>query len=367
MCQSEGIWMNYRNERYTFSLAGPEHSHQLLEIYESGEFTGNISVLYTRRPDPFQSLMMEGESALIPIVFDREKNRVCAMGACIIRKVNLNGEIRTAGYLTGLKSLPEYRKRIPHGSEVYRYLYEQTKDKVDIYYTTILQDNVVAQKMLEKKRRNMPEYRYSGRYTVYCISTGPAQRRKERGREYNKYRFLKGNIAEVERFFQNASPRFNLSPVEMNWPGLTDEDCYTLRDSDGRIIAACALWSQQSYKQYLITEYRGIYRYLRKVPLELFGYPNLPKENQPVNYTSVTMLAVSDDDSKIATYFIEKVAEAAKSYDFAMLGLFENHPLTASVAGIRSIKYESRLYTVHWNDDSLIPDDKPVDLEVGLL
>lgn len=355
--------MSYRNERYTFEQAGPEHSRYLLKIYESEEFTGNISVLYTRRPDPYLSLLQEGEKTVIPIMLDREKEQVCGMGACVIRKVHLNGRILTAGYLTGMKSLPEYRRRIPHIREVYQYLHDQTKDQVNIYYTTILKDNVTAQKMLEKKRKHMPEYRYQGEYTVYCFSTGAGQYNKD-----NKgYRFAKCSLAEVESFFQNSAASFNFSPVGMKWHGLTDHDCYCLEDQEGGIVAACALWNQQSYKQYMVTKYQGIYRYLRKIPLKLFGYPNLPLENQPLNYAGITMLAVKDHDRKLAEFFIRKIFTAANSYDFLMLGFFQNHPLSAAIAKIKSIKYSSRLYTVHWNEDLLTPDERPVDLEVGLL
>ena len=355
--------MSSRNERFYFRTALPGDSPHLLKLYESEGFTGNISVLFTRRPDPYQSLMGEGENAVIPVVIDRDADLVCGMGASIIHKVNLNGETRTAGYLTGLKSLPEYRKRVPFGTAVYSYLHELTKEKVDFYYTTILKDNAAAQKMLEKKRRNMPEYRFAGEYTVYCFRAGHLQQDKA----LKGYKFRKSNVAEIQAAFDKASLSFNLSPASTNWPGLADNDCYVMQDNDGRTVAACAVWNQQSYKQYVITRYGGIYRFLRNMPLKLFGFPNLPKENRPVNCASITMLSVNGNDIRLASYFLEIVARAAKSYDFLMLGLHENHPLNAAVSKIRSIKYQSRVYTVHWGENSLVPDERPFNLEVGLL
>lgn len=358
--------MNYRNERYGLSLAGHEHSRQLLNIYESGEFTGDISVVYTRRPDPYRSLMMEGESTLIPIILDREENKVCAMGACVIRKVTLNGEIKTAGYLTGMKSLPEYRKRIPNGAAVYKFLQERTRDKVDIYYTTILKDNTGVQRMLEKKRKNMPEYHYIGEYTVFCLGTGAVQKSKE-PTEYRGFSLVKSSVKEVEDFFGANSLAFNFSPVGTTWHALEDDDCYALRDTSGRIVAACSLWNRQSCKQYLVTSYRGAYRYLRKLPLRVFGYPNLPRENCTVNHANMTMLTVKDLDCRLARYFIKRIASGATSYDLLTLGLFENHPLITAMDTIKSIKYRSRVYTVRWTDDDPLPDPRPVNLEIGLL
>jgi hypothetical protein len=61
------------------------------------------------------------------------------------------------------------------------------------------------------------------------------------------------------------------------------------------------------------------------------------------------------------------VAEKANGYDFLMLGLFETHPLTAYMDRAKCIKYQSRLYTVHWDDNSPSLDNRPINLEVGFL
>jgi hypothetical protein len=352
--------MKCRNDKFSISLAKPEDAAQLLKIYECGDFKGNISVLYTRRPDPFKSLMFEGEKVVIPTVTDIENNVIVGMGVCIIRKAYINGEVKNVGYLTGLKGLPEYRKRVPSISEVYKYLHELTKNDVDMYYTTILKENESVQKMLEKKRKNMPEYRSMGEYTVYGFKTGTSV--KEKG-----YTLEVGTIGKLERQYNEFPGNFNFSPANVNLPGLVDENVYILRNNKGEEVASCAVWNQQSYKQYVITEYKGIYRYLKRLPLKLMGFPNLPQENTPVNYGSMALLTVKGNDPLLAEHFIRKVAEKANSYDFLMLGLFENHPFRGSMNRLKCIKYQSRLYTVHWEDNCLVPDNRPVTLEVGLL
>lgn len=350
--------MSSRNERFEYRLATPEDSQPILEIYESGSFSGNISVLFTRRPDPYESLKREGENVIIPIMKDKEDNKICAVGCCVIRKATINGEVKRTGYLTGLKILPEYQRRVPHIAHTYDYLYQQTKDQVDIYYTTILKVNILAQKMLEKRRKGMPLYQHIGDYTVYCFKTG--SRQKSKG-----FIFEKGNLSGVKEFYDSQLKNFNFSPIDTL--GLKEQEIYTLRDGAGNVIAACKLWNQQSYKQYIITGYSGIYKVIKKFPLKILGYPNLPKENIPMNYASVTMLCVRDNNTDLAEYFIKKVAQSSVKYDFLMLGLYENHQLNAIFNKIRHIKYESKVYTVHFNDQTLTLDDRPVNLEVGLL
>jgi len=352
--------MSYRNDRFEYYLAGPRDSEQLIEIFESGDFKGDISVLFTRRPDPYKSLMNDGETAVIPVIKEIKTGRICAVGCCIIRKVYINGEIKHAGYLTGLKILPEFKKRLPYITDVYKFLYEQTKDKVDIYYTTILKDNKNAQKILEKNRPGMPEYKQIGEYTVYCF-------RKGKSKNFNNYSFEKGNLKSLDEFYEMQLKSCNFSPVNTDLYGVSQKDIFTLRDKKGEIVAACIVWNQQNYKQYIITGYGGVFKFIKNLPLKWLGYPNLPKENLPVNYASITMLAVKDNNLNIAEYFIKKVAENSVEYDFLMLGLFENHVLNSVLNKLKHIKYQSKLYTVHWTENSSAPDNREINLEVGLL
>ena len=352
--------MKCLNDRYEISLASGSDSAQILNIYECGDFKGDVSVLYTRRPDPVQSLEDEGEKAVIPIVRDLSTGVIVGMGACIIRKAYINGEIRSTGYLTGLKGLPHYRKKVPAISETYRYLREKTMGEVDIYYTTILKENTAVQKMLEKKRKGMPEYRRIGEYTVYGFRTGVKAR--SRG-----WKLETGSLAELESLDIWRPGDFNFSPADAALHGLSDGDVYILRDKDGNAAAACAVWNQQDCKQYIVTGYGGIYRWMKKLPLKLAGYPDLPREGVPANYASIALLAVKDNDPVLANILLRNVAEKASKYDFLMFGLFEDHPLKAAMENMKCIKYQSILYTVHWEESMLELDGRPVNLDVGLL
>lgn len=352
--------MKCLNDKYEICLAQPPDSEQLLALYECGDFKGDVSVLYTRRPDPIQSLMNEGERAVIPIVRDLENDVIVGMGACIIRSAYINGEVRTTGYLTGLKGLPNYRKRVPAISQTYSYLHDETKADVDLYYTTILKENTAVQKMLEKKRKGMPEYRRIGEYTVYSFRTGV--KTKARG-----WTLQSASRKELESLDIWNPESFNFTPADTALHGLRDKAVYILKDPQGKAAAACALWSQKDWKQYIVTGYGGIFRWLNQIPLKWTGYPDLPKAGVPVNYAAVTLLTVREGDLAAADHLIAMVSQQAAGYDFLMLGLFANHPLRAVMEKRKSIKYRSILYTVHWEDSRVDLDDRPVSLEIGLL
>ena len=352
--------MSIRSKRFAYRLATPEDSRQILDVIESGSFSGDISVLFTRRPDPVASMLQEGHLVLIPVMVDLENNKICGVGCCVIRKAFINGQIMRVGYLMGLKVHADYQRRVPFMSEAYQYTYEQTRQHVDLYYTTILKDNLTAKKLLEKKRRNMPEYRPVSDYTVYCFRRG-------KNGSLPGMVFEKGNTAGLQEFYQQELSKTHLAPEDRHLPGLSDSDFYTLRDSQGTILAACAVWNQQPSKQYIVTGYSGIYRCVKHLPLHWLGYPNLPKENLPANYGSIALFCAKDHDPTIAASFIHQVAKHSKNYDFLMAGFTENHPLTPVFQKLKHIKYQSTLYTVHWETPSPILDDRPIHLEVGLL
>ena len=103
------------------------------------------------------------------------------------------------------------------------------------------------------------------------------------------------------------------------------------------------------------------------MPTKLWGYPPLPKKNAPANYACVSTLYVKNDDPNLARYFIEKVAEYSRQYDFLMLGLFESHPLKTIFKQIKHLKYQSRLYLVSWDNKQYNLNHRPINLEVSLL
>ncbi|MDD2402377.1 MAG: hypothetical protein PHD60_09295 [Clostridia bacterium] len=353
--------MNCLNRHFVIELASPADAEEILKIYESGDFKGNISVLYTRRPDPVKSLMQEGDKVVIPIIKEQENGKICGMGCCVIRKAYLNGEIKNIGYLTGLKILPEYRKKRIPIADVYAFLYEQTKNDVDIYYTTILKENTLAQKMLEKKRKNMPEYKYKGDYTVFCFRTG------QKVFENNNYILQRGHREGLLQFFKEQEKQYQFSPLITSMYENYNKDIFTLSDPKGNILAVCLVWDQQAAKQYIITEYKGIYKILQRMPTKLFGYPPLPQKNISANYACISMLYIKDNNLKLAKYFIKKIAKCSKKYEFLMLGLFDAHPLKPIFNHMKHLKYQSRLYIVSWNDERHVLDNRPINLEVSLL
>lgn len=352
--------MNTRNNRYEICLASNKDTEEIRQVFESDHFGGGIEVQFLRNPDPYASMQMEGERAVIVLLKDKScENKVIGVGACIIRRSYIGGEIKRTGYLTGLKILPEFRKKVRCIPQCYKFLYENTRGLVDVYFTTILSDNIYAQKLLEKKRKNMPRYLCLGNYSVYCF--------KAHCRKDKRYSIVKGKKEEFEEFYKTHTRHMNFTSADFHLASLKNEDFYGLYKKE-HLIGVGAVLDQNSYKQYIIKGYNGIYKYLSKLPTKLLGYPSFPKVNKPVNYGCISFLFVNDKKREAAGYFIKQLCEINDNYDFLMLGLHEEDPLNETVKIIKHVKYQSKVYLVSWDDEVEKDANMPnIKLEVGLL
>ena len=345
--------------RWTVELATPASGPDLAPIYASDDgFEGDIAVRFLRGSDPYASLLAEGDAVVVPVVRDAETGRAVGMGACVIRTAWVNGEPRRVGYLTGLKLIPELRGTIPLIPQVYAFLGEHTHD-VDLFVTTILTSNTRARRLLERRHAGMPEYRMVGAYTTHSFRVarplGPGPR------------VTGGTLAELnELAASRPSGPANLAPVSPP-TGATDSDVRILRDRGGAPLAGCMVWDQTANKQYVIARYGGRYERMSRLPVHWLGYPRLPRVGVPADNAAITMLAARDDNTDLVLRLVRGVGWRERDRDFLVAGVLEGHPYEAAFTRLRTIAYDSILYTVHFTPDSYGLDGRPVALDVGFL
>ena len=354
--------MSGRND-WELTIATPEDSLGIQKVFDDGDFKGDISVKYSRAPDPYRSFQNDGEHIVMSILKDTITSEILGFGGVVIRKGYVNGVLRNTGYLTGLKILQSHQRRVNCIKQAYQLIGEQTAKYTPFYYTTILKSNESAIELLEKRRKGMPPYIYVGEYTVFCFGVGG--KTNSRG-----YTVRKGHTEKLTAFYKKHLPNYNLAPDNERLYGLDDNDFYYLQSPTGEILAACAIWNQQSYKQYIISGYSGIYKAFSLIPTAWLGYPTMPKAGTSANYASIAALVVPEENRDIARLFLKLVLHEAKQFDFVMLGLFENHPLMYAAKRIKHIKYQSRLYAVDYTGNGDLYggiDGQSIMLEVGLL
>ena len=345
--------MSFRNDRYTYETARPEDAAEILGILEEIDFKGKIALTYTRRPDPYVSFKKEGRDVTVFVSREKGANRITSIAAASINRMFLNGEPTDVGYIFGLRVKKEYRRRyllLPRGYEyIFRYHAEKN---IPFFLTTILEENLVARRLLEKRRPSMPIYEYYGDYETYALTTGRRARR-DRG-----LRFRKAEASDVKAliaFLHDQGQRFQFFPVldktELTDPGASIHygDFYLLCDSNDEIAAAGAVWDQSDYKQYLLSGYGGIYKYLYPVSFmfPLFGYPRLARPGSILNFFTLSFWAVRDDDEDVFDCFLGHLSSITRQYSYFVLGMDTRHPLRDALRRKPHLLYPGRMYLVY--------------------
>jgi hypothetical protein len=350
--------MNFPSDKYELVLAEPKDLEQIKDIFEDGQFEGGIAVQFLRNPNPIASFEKEGDKVFLLVLKDKLKNKLVGVGACIIRKVYKKGKVVRMGYLAGLKVLAEYQKKPLFIPYIYQQLYEQTKNDVDFYFTTILKDNVAAQKMLEKSRNTMPLYEYLGDYRVYFCKAGIKKTNIELKKDHKKtdtYNIRRCNKKELETFFVEHAQKVDLSLESIDAYDLENAIYYGLFQNN-TIVACGYVLNQQSYKQYIVKNYSGVYKMLSKLPTRLLGYPSFPAINETANCASAGVWAKNYDEALIHKLW-QFIRQDTKEYDFIMIGLYEKHPLKAYFEKTKHIHYDSRCYIVDWERSKAVYEE----------
>lgn len=345
--------MRSSSERFRMELATSEDAEQLASIYDSDDgFQGDISVKFTRYPNPVESLAVEGDDVVVPVVRDGETGQLVGMGACVLRDAWVDGEPCRVGYLTGLKALPDFRGWVRIIPQVYGFMRENTPD-VKLYYTTILTENTLARKLLEREHPGMPHYEFVGEYRTHCYRWNRPV--------VSRNRLRQGNLQELSAL--NAKPR-NLAAVGVS-PGVRDDDVWVLSSSHGEPLSWCTV-RVPTLKQYTVTRYGGRYANVAKLPVHWLGYPRLPGAGTQADYAVVGDLGARDDDPRLVRELLKRVGWLNRNRHFLMVGLLDGHPHESALSGIRTVDYSSRLYTVGFDGClSLVSDG--ISLDVGLL
>ena len=157
------------------------------------------------------------------------------------------------------------------------------------------------------------------------------------------------------RFLHEQGRRYQFFPVleEADLLGtdgsLSFRDFHLLRDRSDRIVAAGAVWDQRAYKQYILSGYGGIYRYLYPVSFlfPLFGYPALARPGSILNFFTLSFWAIRDDDPEVFDRFLRHVAEITRGYSYFVLGVDTRHPLRPVLRKRPHILYRARMYLVY--------------------
>lgn len=331
--------------RYVFDLAGPDDAPELLEILEATPMPGWVRLVYTRRPDAWASIQHEGEDVRVVVLRDQKRRKIAGFGVCALRRVWREGKPDTVGYLFGLRARPEYRRRLPLLHRGYAYLRASVPEHVRVFYTTILEENVYARRLLERRRAGMPAYRFLGRYVVHALvgRPGAKPRLEVQPLDPSWSRWLRRRLEKEAR-------RWDLFPVlEDPWKFRNEPVVWYGVFRHGQPVGAFTLRDLTRWKQYRVVGYHPLIRFIQPLSrwFPRFGLPYLPPPGNPLPLTALSWTLIPGQDPEI---FLSMLDHALSRVSLLVVGLMEGHPLGSVLARYRRLSYRSRVYQVIWED-----------------
>ena len=358
------------------SLAEESDEELLRNCLRSNEMPGTISVAFESEPNFFDAINIQGTKTQV-VVGKTENNKVIGFGTRAIRPVYVNGEVIDVGYLSGLRVNPEFRNNsfLARGYKFFREL--DSDGKVPFYLTTIIEDNVVARRILESGRASLPNYIPIDRLSTFIIKTGKRESRKV-------HEVVKGNEVRLEEIvgFMNEHgrdkqffPYYDESDFGTGrLRGLNQCDFYVAIEGD-EILGVVAKWDQESFKQTRVTGYdwrMQVARPLINLSSRFSNIPKLPKEGELLHYFYASFPVIRENDPTILSSLLNEVASDPQNrgYDYFTLGLTENDNLREAIKPFHPRVYPSRVYLVSFDkskEDLKYLNGRTPYLEVGTL
>ena len=325
----------------TIRAATPADGQGMLRLIESQPADGGMKLLYTRRPDAYRSYHTECPSAEIVVGVDGD--RVVAQAVCLPRQVYIDGQAKNMGYITGLHKYPGAGVRV---MDILKFGYDQSV--APDFFCSMLTANPAVLARFETQGNISPIAGYTTCFLRPSVlmgdATGIAVRRASADDE-----------PRLLEFYREQGARYSYFPVfsSMSDFGHLDvTDFFMVEDAEG-IVSAGALWDQRAFKQYVVLDYRGVYRLAAHWPalVRALKYPPLPPRNTPARFAYLSFVMCRGEDTAVTKALLAGMADdGGRRFDFLTIGAVDGSWLGRVLAPMNGIRIGSRLCAINYFD-----------------
>jgi hypothetical protein len=363
--------------RFEFALATESDDGELRELLRHISMPGNITLAFLREPLFFLAEQVGSTASQVIVCRDRQQGQIVGMGSRSFRCVYIDGKPTNVGYLSMLRGIAQARGNIGL-ARGYKYLKELHADgAVPYYFTTILDDNTEATRLLTSGRAGLPIYQPVARLVAYLIPLA----RKRRGQKSSSAvsRGERDYLPQAVAFLQEWNSCYQFAPVytlqdmlrESDLlPDFSWENLYVYHEH-GKVLGTLGVWDQQSFKQTVVTAYSRKMQVIRPL-YNLYAYargiPRLPRAGASINVLYASF--VSGNRPVFAQLLRQACADwSGKDYDYLSVGFCTNNECSSAASRYATQRIASTLYIVYWPDSEvLLPQtDRPVHLEIATL
>ena len=347
--------------------AKPEDGKELTRILESSTSNGLADLIYTRRPDAYESYMKEPGEARVFVA--RTDGRVICTCAELVRNVYLGGKESKAAYICGFKKDPGHPGNAGISAHMIR---ELQRDDIRFYYFGVLSDNEKAKAMFEK-RMSLLSIKRVVSFQTYILN--PNVRIKAPKHSFTFRQAREDDLPRILTFLNAEGRKKDLFPVVNSlkpFYNLHAEDFYLLMNGE-EILSCAALWDSTSYKQYVVKKYSKLAKLARiaNPVVSALGYVKLPKENEPLRFPTLSFFVTKGEVPDYYFIMLNEIRkEIAKQYGIYVFDVPDGHFAKTVLDKLPRICFGTTMYSIQfpWSTQPYTdPDPGHISVERGLL
>lgn len=367
--------MSRKRNKYIYEFATEVDGEEISKILEGSTLKGKIDLAYAKRPNAVLSLQKDGIKSVIVVGRDAKTRQIHGFGMCVINEMFVLGKVEKIAYLCGLRMSSEVLGNI---AQCYKMLGQFCfENQVKYTYTTILEGNLYAQKILLKERKTVPKYIKHSSYIVNLI--GKNLNLKGLKDDFKLSLAEREDVEALHNFIQSEGKNKNFflnitkDMLENGFFALSYKDFYLMKNKNGEILACGVLWEQLDHKQLIVKGYSPKYKILSLLAnqfLNAFHLPSLPLENGMVKYSTLSFALSKDDDPDYFESFVRKIShEVPNEHGFFVYSATQNTVQAQKALRISPFKYKSFVYLVDWDKSAFYDPlfEKPLYIECALL
>ena len=365
-------------ERYSIEVAKESDDADLREVLRETQMKGNISLSFETEPSFFKSIAILGEKQTVLSIREVKKDKIIGFLIRSIKNVFIDGEIEKVGYLSSIRLLEEYRggRLLIQGNKELKKLLEKSKERIN--FTTIIEDNIYAKKIIAKSRAGLPNYIPIGVNITFAIK--PIK--KSRYKTHNNIKIQKGingfSMNEIVDFINTHGKKKNFFPVcseqifQKNYLKDFNSKDFYLAHKDNKILGVIGTWDQSKFKQTIVKGLSLKYKALRLINNYLLTYiintPIISNINEKINALYINFIAIENNDDNVFSSLIDTISiqNSNKSYNYFLIGIDQNDPLCKSMEKFKSFTYNAVIYLVNYSKE-IIQSKKVNYLEISRL
>nr|WP_295906206.1 hypothetical protein [uncultured Bdellovibrio sp.] len=362
------------------TVATEKDNQEILNFFSQTQIQGRgLNIAYDRAPDFFAFLKIHSPRVLV-LIYRGVAGDIQGVATMLFRKGYVDGKVSEVCYLGDLR-MGFDRK----GAVLWRKIYgeffarkneiDQLKN-VELFYTCLIDDNELSQRSLARNKKSGFAYHRVCPYSmVTLMMKKPGLPASPTEYEVTEDPSLETLIDFYKKNEDSTTAGYLYSQEILErlkkWPQLSKKDFLIVRH-EGRVVAACALWSPRECKRILLTRVpfhlRAVFSFLRVLS---FGKFQFAGELKVLYVTHLLFDQKLSQDEKVKI-FKEVLKEAwkvreKKGYHFLSFCDFKETSLKAAADSFITNDVAMAIHEVMGSEDETPASKKDYGFEMALV